>query len=94
MSVAAKPAGTTAQRDVEVVAEAGLHARPAAEFAAVAARSPARITVEKADRVIDATSVLLLLTLDVRQGDHLVIRADGPDAQSAVDTLAQLLEKQ
>jgi phosphocarrier protein len=78
---------------VEVVGAAGLHARPATEFAATAARFHCDITVGKGELTVDAKSVLLLLTLDIRQGDRIVIRADGPDAAPAVQTLAALAER-
>ena len=81
----------SARREVEVTNPAGLHARPAADFAATAAHYRADIRVGHAGRDVDAKSVLLLLTLDVRQGDHVVVRAEGPDAEDAVARLAALL---
>lgn len=79
-------------RDVEVRGAAGLHARPAADFATTAARFRSDIHVVKAGTEVDAKSVLMLLTLDVRQGDRVIVTANGPDAEQAVDTLAHLLE--
>jgi phosphotransferase system HPr (HPr) family protein len=83
----------SAAREVEVAGAAGLHARPATEFSAAAGGFRCAITVHKGDRTADAKSVLLLLALDIRQGDRIVIRADGPDAAPAVDTLARLAER-
>ena len=77
-------------REVEVAGSAGLHARPAADFAATAARFRCDVLVSKGDLTADGKSVLLLLTLDVRQGDRIVVRADGPDAEAAADALAQM----
>jgi phosphotransferase system HPr (HPr) family protein len=79
------------EREVKAEGAAGLHARPAAAFAARAATFRSTITVHKGQMVADATSPLLLLTLDVRQGDRVVVRADGPDAHAAVETLARLV---
>lgn len=80
-----------AEREVEVASELGLHARPAATFAEAAAGYRAMITVAKNGSEVDARSLLLLLTLDVRRGDRLVIRGTGEDAAEAVDRLAGLL---
>lgn len=80
----------TVETEVRVADPAGLHARPAAVFAARAAGFSSDITVLKGVMIVDAKSPLLLLTLDVRQGDHIVIRADGPDAKAAVETLARM----
>ena len=81
------------EREVEVASELGLHARPAATFAEAAAGYHCAITVAKNGSEVDATSLLLLLTLDVRRGDRLVIRGTGDDAVEAVDRLAGLLAK-
>ena len=83
---------TSVRREVDVTAPAGLHARPAAEFAATAARFDSDIRVRRGDREADAKSMLLLLTLDVRQGDRVVITAEGVDADVAVETLCALVE--
>jgi phosphotransferase system HPr (HPr) family protein len=80
------------EREVEVANELGLHARPAADFAKTAAGFASDIRVGKGGREADAKSVLLLLTLDVRLGDRICLRATGPDAASAVDELARLME--
>ena len=74
------------------MAPAGLHARPAADFAAAAARFASDIRLGRGDREADAKSVLLLLTLDVRQGDRVVVSAEGPDAEEAVEALCRLVE--
>jgi len=82
---------STFERQVEIQNELGLHARPATEFAKAAARHSADVRISKGDRAVDAKSVLLVLTLDVRHGDHVVLCAEGSDAQEAVEELAQLV---
>jgi phosphotransferase system HPr (HPr) family protein len=83
---------TAVRRELDITSPAGLHARPAADFAATAARFAADIRVHKQGREADAKSVLLLLTLDVRQGDRVVVTADGPDAAAAVSALTALVD--
>ncbi|HJT38315.1 MAG TPA: HPr family phosphocarrier protein, partial [Actinomycetota bacterium] len=82
---------TTVEREVEVTGELGLHARPAAEFATAAARYTSDVRVAKGDREVDAKSVLLVLTLDVRHADHVTLRARGADADRAVEELGRLV---
>jgi phosphotransferase system HPr (HPr) family protein len=79
------------EREVELAGELGLHARPAAAFADAAAGFGCELTVAKGANVVDAKSLLLLLTLDARRGDRLVIRGRGADALEAVDRLGGLL---
>ena len=82
---------TLVRRQVDVDAPAGLHARPAAALAETAGRFRSDIRVRHGQREVDAKSVLMLLTLDVRQGDSIEISADGPDADKAVETLTALV---
>ncbi|MDP9862731.1 MULTISPECIES: HPr family phosphocarrier protein [Streptosporangium] len=78
-----------AQRQVTVESEVGLHARPAATFVQTAAAAPVDITVAKGGgQPVNAKSILAVLSLDVRQGDTVVIAAEGEGAEEIVDKLA------
>jgi len=80
------------QRRVAVAAAEGLHARPAALFVKAAAGTGIAVTVGKADGpAVDARSILAVLSLDVRHGDEVVLSAEGPGADEALDRLAALL---
>ena len=69
----------------------GLHARPAAQFVKTAKRFSSEILVLKGERQANAKSSLKIMTLGARKGDTLTIRADGDDAQEAVDALVELI---
>ncbi|GAA2893288.1 HPr family phosphocarrier protein [Streptosporangium fragile] len=78
-----------AERQVTVAAEVGLHARPAATFVQTAAKASVNVTVAKGNgEPVNAKSILAVLSLDVRQGDTVVIRAEGEGADEVVDQLA------
>lgn len=70
----------------------GLHARPAKIFAKAAAAWPGDIVVIKDGREINAKSVLSVLTLDCHQGDEIVIRTGGENADAALSDLVALVE--
>ena len=76
-----------------VGSELGLHARPAGRFVALAARFESRISVGRDDEWVDGQSILSLLSLAAGRGVVLRIRAEGPDAASAVGALGALLEQ-
>jgi phosphocarrier protein HPr len=80
------------QAEFEVRSELGLHARPAGQFVAMAARFASRISVARGDEWVDGRSILSLLSLAASRGTVLRIRAEGPDAAEAVEALGQLLE--
>jgi phosphocarrier protein HPr len=80
------------ERRVAVAAPEGLHARPAAVFVRAAADSAVAVSVGRPDGpAVDARSILAVLSLDVRHGEEVVLRADGPDAEATLGRLAALL---
>ncbi|WP_214320997.1 HPr family phosphocarrier protein [Nonomuraea sediminis] len=82
-----------AQRKATVAAEVGLHARPAATFVQAAQKSPIDITVAKlGGDPVNAKSILSVMGLDVRQGEMIVINAEGEGADEILDALAAIAE--
>lgn len=78
-------------RRVVVSNPSGLHARPAAVLVQAAQRFAASIQLEAGAKTADAKSILDVLTLGVEPGTGITIRATGPDEESAVRTLAELV---
>ncbi|MCA9948885.1 MAG: phosphoenolpyruvate--protein phosphotransferase [Anaerolineales bacterium] len=68
----------------------GLHARPAAQFVTTANQFAAEIQVHKADKQANAKSINQVATLGVRQGDVIVVKAVGDDAEDALTALQTL----
>ncbi|GAA3471426.1 HPr family phosphocarrier protein [Nonomuraea roseola] len=80
-----------AERKVTVEAEVGLHARPAATFVQAAAKADIDVTVAKqGGQPVNAKSILMVMGLDVRQGETIVIRAEGEGAEELLDELAAI----
>ena len=80
-------------RTVKVASTSGLHARPAAIFSQSASEQSVAVTIETADAgPVKASSILMLLTLNVDHGDEVTLRAEGEGAEEALETLASLLE--
>lgn len=81
------------ERKVTIASRVGLHARPAAIFAEAAAEVPAEVSIElDGDDPADASSILSLMALGAAHGDVVVLRAEGPDAETSMDTLVRILE--
>ena len=71
----------------------GLHARPAARFAAAVSDFDARVEVRNATRSTgpaDGRSLTGLAVLNARRGDELVVHARGEQAADALDALRAL----
>jgi phosphocarrier protein len=85
----------TAAKDVTVINARGLHARPAMQFVDVANGFESQVTVSKDGPEpieVDGKSVMEMITLEATQGTVLHLRADGQDAQQAVEMLGELFE--
>lgn len=82
------------EREVVVVPEAGLHARPAAMFVKEAKGYASDIVVVKDGNEANAKSSLRLMTLGAKHGDKITIRAEGEDEEAAVEALAALLSRE
>jgi phosphocarrier protein HPr len=82
-----------AEKSVAVAPEEGLHARPAAEFVKKAKQFTSDIKVTKDDQEANAKSSMKLMTLGAKKGDEIVIRAEGDDAEEAVEALVEFISK-
>src|SRR5947209_18214658 len=70
----------------------GLHARPASLFVQTAGRFDARIEVWGRGRQAEAASIFGVLSLGLRQGDALTLRASGTEAGQALEALKELVQ--
>lgn len=82
-----------AEKKTTVGPKEGLHARPAAKFVKKAKQFDAEITVAKGEREVNAKSSMKVMTLGAKQGEELVIRAEGDDAEEAVEALVELISQ-
>lgn len=81
-----------ASRTVTVASSVGLHARPASLFAQAAAKAGVPVTLTSAaGKSVNAASILGVLSLGVGHGEEVTIAAEGEGAESALDSLAELL---
>ena len=78
-------------REVEIINERGLHARASAKFVKTAAQFDAEIRVSRDGQTVDAQSIMGLRMLAAGIGTMIEITAEGPDAETAVETLVQLI---
>jgi phosphotransferase system enzyme I (PtsI) len=79
------------ETNVVVRLEEGLHARPAAQVAKLAKSYAASVEIAKGARIANAKSTVQLMLLAVKEGEAIVIRANGDDAETAVDGLAAMV---
>ena len=81
------------EKETTVGAQEGLHARPAAQFVKTAKGFSSEIVVVKGDKEANAKSSMKIMTLAAKKGDEIIIRAEGEDAEEAVDALVELMSQ-
>jgi phosphocarrier protein HPr len=79
---------------VEIKNADGLHMRPAMQFVDVANRFKCDITVSNNENSVDGKSIMQMSMLAATCGTKLKIKAEGADAQQAINALQELVEKQ
>jgi phosphocarrier protein HPr len=81
------------QRTVTITAAQGMHARPAGLLVKQVRDLASPITLTKVGGgSTPANSILGILSLQIQQGDDVVLSSDGQEAEADLDALAELLE--
>lgn len=81
------------KKDVTIINNIGLHARPATFFIQKANSYKSSIWIEKDDRKVNAKSLLGVLSLGIAKGMTVTLIADGADEDSAINGLIELILK-
>ena len=81
-----------AERSVQILNKNGLHARPAAEIVKVAAKFQSEITLVHDGMEVNGKSIMGVMMLAAECGATLLLRAEGADADAALDALAALIK--
>ena len=81
------------RREVEILNELGLHARPAAEFVRCVQGFESEITIRKGEEHFSGGSILEVLSANLDCGARIILEAIGADAEKALDRLEDLLQE-
>ena len=79
-------------RPVTIVNKLGLHARAATRLVNCASGFSADVRLVRGARSVNAKSIMGVLTLAAATGAELVIEAEGPDENAAVEAIAALID--
>ena len=80
-----------AERTVTIVNKNGVHARPAAEIVKTAGKFASNVTIVRDDLEVNGKSIMGVMMLAAECGSEIILRATGPDADAAIDALAELV---
>jgi len=79
------------QQELTIINRLGIHARAAGAFRRTASGFNAEIKVSRENMTANGKSLLGLMALEAAQGTKIMIVAEGPDADAAVQALADLV---
>lgn len=80
------------ERTFTIVNTLGLHARAAAQLVQTANRFQSEVLVDKQGTRVNGKSIMGVLTLAAAKGTQITVSCDGVDAETALATLAKLIE--
>ena len=69
----------------------GLEARPVALLVQVASQYESKIYVETENKMVNAKSIMGMMTLGLNAGESVVVSADGTDEQAAIENIEKYL---
>ena len=81
------------EREVTILNKLGLHARPAAEFVRAVRTFKATVSILKNNDCYSGASILDVLSANLDCGSVMLLRIEGPDAESAMERLCFLIEE-
>lgn len=81
------------EREVRIVNQLGLHARPAAQIVKTASSFQAEIEIVKDGMAVNGKSIMGVMMLAAECGSAILLRATGVDEQAAIDALSALVAK-
>jgi phosphocarrier protein HPr len=78
-------------RELPIINKRGLHARASAKFVQMVERFNAEVWVTRGGETVGGTSIMGLMMLSAAPGTSIVVSAAGPEAQAALDAIADLV---
>ena len=73
------------------ITKRGLHARASAKFVQTVERFNADMKVTRNSETVGGNSIMGLMMLSAGPGSTVIVSASGPEAQAAMDAIAELL---
>jgi len=80
------------EKTVVIQNETGLHARPASMLVDNASKYEADVEIVYNDKAVNAKSIMGVMSLGIGHDAELVIKADGPDEEEAVEAIVELIK--
>lgn len=81
-----------AEKNITVVNETGLHARPAASLVQFVKNIPGDVEIIKDGKVADAKSIFNVMSLGVSKGTPVTVRVTGENEEENLEKVCNFIE--
>ena len=82
------------KRDFHIIAETGIHARPATLLVQAASKFGSDVNLEYNGKSVNLKSIMGVMSLGVGQNADVTITAEGDDEKDAIDAIADTMKKE
>lgn len=79
------------RKNLVIQGQSGLHARPASMLVGLAQKFESTIQIELDHKLVDAKSIIGILSLAAGSGTEIILVADGSDEVEAVEAISELI---
>lgn len=80
------------KKEIVILNELGLHARPAAMFVKLANGFSCDLVIEKGSEQVNGKSIMGIMMLAAGKGSKIKVTAQGQDAEEAVGEIEKLIQ--
>ncbi|MDN6639905.1 MAG: phosphocarrier protein HPr [Tetragenococcus sp.] len=82
------------KKDFNVIAETGIHARPATLLVQTASKFNSDINLEYKGKSVNLKSIMGVMSLGVGQGSDVTISVEGADESDAMTAIVETMKKE
>ena len=82
------------KKEFQIIAETGIHARPATLLVQAASKFGSDINLEYNGKSVNLKSIMGVMSLGVGQGADVTISAEGDDEKEAIAAVAETMSKE
>lgn len=82
------------KKEFHIIAETGIHARPATLLVQAASKFGSDINLEYNGKLVNLKSIMGVMSLGVGQGADVTISAEGDDEKEAIAAVAETMSKE
>lgn len=83
-----------AEKKFKVIAETGIHARPATLLVQTASKFDSEINLEHKGKKVNLKSIMGVMSLGIGQGAEITISTEGSDSEEAMRGIEETLTKE